>query len=100
MVRARNAVALNRATVASPAQVRAILAQVMRARPELAAFFGCLYCAALRVAMSPGALEPGTAAAAPGIASGRVFQPGEPVVLHVRPAGVGSVSPVSRGFGG
>ena len=42
------AVALNPATVASPAQVRAILAQVMRARPELAAFFGCLYYAALR----------------------------------------------------
>jgi integrase len=42
------AVALNPATVASPAQVRAILAQVMRARPALAAFFGCLYYAALR----------------------------------------------------
>ncbi len=32
----------------SPAQVRAILAQVARTRPELAAFFGCLYYAALR----------------------------------------------------
>jgi hypothetical protein len=42
------AVALNPAAVASPAQVRAILAQVMCARPELAAFFGCLYYAALR----------------------------------------------------
>jgi integrase len=41
-------VALNPATVASPAQVRAILAQVMRARPELAVFFGCLYRAAPR----------------------------------------------------
>jgi integrase len=41
-------VAINPATVASPAQVRAILAQVMRVRPELAAFFGCLYYAALR----------------------------------------------------
>ena len=41
------AVALNPAAVASPAQVRAILAQVMCARPELAAFFGCLYYAAL-----------------------------------------------------
>ncbi len=44
----RAAVALNPATVASPAQVRGIPAQVMRARPELAAFFGCLYYAALR----------------------------------------------------
>ncbi len=42
------AVTLNPATVASPAQVRAILAQVSRIRPELAAFFGCLYYAALR----------------------------------------------------
>jgi hypothetical protein len=42
------AVALNPATVASPAQVRAILAQVVRARPDLAAFSGCLYYAALR----------------------------------------------------
>ena len=32
----------------SPAQVRAILAEVARIRPELAAFFGCLYYAALR----------------------------------------------------
>jgi integrase len=46
--RASLAVALSPATVASPAQVRAILAQVARARPELAAFFGCLYYAALR----------------------------------------------------
>ena len=44
----RAAVALSPATVASPAQVRAILAQVARTRPELAAFFGCLYYAALR----------------------------------------------------
>ena len=44
----RAAVALSPATVASPAQVRAILAQVAQARPELAAFFGCLYYAALR----------------------------------------------------
>jgi hypothetical protein len=35
-------------TVASPAQVRAILAEVARLRPELTAFFGCLYYAALR----------------------------------------------------
>jgi len=40
--------AVGPATVASPAQVRAILAEVSRIRPELAAFFGCLYYAALR----------------------------------------------------
>ena len=44
----RAAVAVSPATVPSPAQVRAILAQVARTRPELAAFFGCLYYAALR----------------------------------------------------
>jgi hypothetical protein len=44
----RATVAVNPATVASPAQARAILAQVSRIRPELAAFFGCLYYAALR----------------------------------------------------
>jgi integrase len=44
----RSAVAVSPATVPSPAQVRAILAQVTRIRPELAAFFGCLYYAALR----------------------------------------------------
>ena len=44
----RAAVAVSPATVASPAQVRAILDQVTRIRPELAAFFGCLYYAALR----------------------------------------------------
>ena len=40
--------AVSPATVPSPAQVRAILNQVTRIRPELAAFFGCLYYAALR----------------------------------------------------
>ena len=44
----RAAAAVSPATVASPAQVRAILAQVSRIKPELAAFFGCLYYAALR----------------------------------------------------
>ena len=44
----RAAVAVSPATVPGPAQVRAILAQVARTRPELAAFFGCLYYAALR----------------------------------------------------
>ncbi|HUY47145.1 MAG TPA: hypothetical protein VMV92_15655 [Streptosporangiaceae bacterium] len=44
----RAAAALNPATVASPAQVRAILAQAARIRPELAAFFSCPYYAALR----------------------------------------------------
>ena len=42
------AAAVNPQTVASPAQVRAILAEVARLRPELTAFFGCLYYAALR----------------------------------------------------
>ena len=42
------AVAVSPATVPGPGQVRTILAQVARNRPELAAFFGCLYYAALR----------------------------------------------------
>ena len=42
------AVAINPSTVASPAQIRAILAQVVYVRPDLVAFFGCLYYAALR----------------------------------------------------
>ena len=44
----RAAVAIKPVTIASPAQVRAILVEVSRIRPELAAFFGCLYYAALR----------------------------------------------------
>jgi integrase len=44
----RAAVAVNPTTVASPAQVQAILAEVSGIRPELTAFFGCLYYAALR----------------------------------------------------
>ena len=44
----RAAVTVNPATVASPKQVKAILTQVTSTRPELAAFFGCLYYAALR----------------------------------------------------
>ena len=44
----RSSAALNPAVVASPAQVRALLDVVARTRPELAAFFGCLYYAALR----------------------------------------------------
>jgi integrase len=42
------AVAINPVTVASPAQVRAILVQVSSIQPTLVAFFGCLYYAALR----------------------------------------------------
>ena len=42
------ATAVNPATVASPAQVRAILDHAARERPVLVAFFGCLYYAALR----------------------------------------------------
>jgi integrase len=37
-------------SAATPAEVRAILAEVTRIRPELTAFFGCLYYAALRPA--------------------------------------------------
>jgi integrase len=39
---------VNPLTVASPAQVHAILAAVAQIRPELTAFFACLYYAALR----------------------------------------------------
>jgi hypothetical protein len=42
------AVAVNPSTVAGPAQVQAILAQVVCVRPDLVAFFGCLYYAAQR----------------------------------------------------
>ena len=40
--------AVNPLTVASPAQVHAILAEVSKMRPELTPFFACLYYAALR----------------------------------------------------
>ena len=40
--------AVDPAIVASPAQAQVLLAAVARIRPELAAFFGCLYYAALR----------------------------------------------------
>ena len=42
------AAAVSPQTVASPAQVQAILAQVALMRPDLVAFFACLYYAALR----------------------------------------------------
>jgi hypothetical protein len=42
------AVAVSPQTVASPAQVQAILAQVALMRPDLLAFFACLYYATLR----------------------------------------------------
>lgn len=42
------ATAVNPQTIAGPAQVRAILCEVTCLRPELTAFFGCLYYAALR----------------------------------------------------
>jgi len=44
----RSTAALDPAVVASPAQVSALLDAVARTRPELTAFFGCLYYAALR----------------------------------------------------
>jgi integrase len=40
--------ALNPLSVASPEQVSAILTEITQTRPELTAFFGCLYYAALR----------------------------------------------------
>jgi integrase len=42
------AAAVHPAAVATPGQVRAILGQVHRTRPDLTTFFGCLYYAALR----------------------------------------------------
>ena len=44
----QSSAALDPAVVASPAQVSALLDAVARTRPELTAFFGCLYYAALR----------------------------------------------------
>jgi integrase len=44
----RSPAALDPAVVASPAQVSALLDAVTRTRPEITAFFGCLYYAALR----------------------------------------------------
>lgn len=39
---------IDRRVVASPAQVRQLLAAVSRIRPDLTAFFGCLYYATMR----------------------------------------------------
>ena len=44
----QSSAALNPAVVASPAQVRALLDAIARNWPEMTAFFGCLYYAALR----------------------------------------------------
>jgi integrase len=44
----QSSAALDPVVVASPAQVSALLDAVARTQPELAAFFGCLYFAALR----------------------------------------------------
>jgi integrase len=44
----RTAAVADRQAAASPAQVQAILDEISRSRPELTAFFGCLYLAALR----------------------------------------------------
>ena len=41
---------VNLRSAASPAEVQAILAEITKVRPELTAFFGCLYYAALRPA--------------------------------------------------
>lgn len=44
----KSSAALDPAVVASPSQISALLDAVARTRPELTAFFGCLYYAALR----------------------------------------------------
>jgi len=44
----QSSAAVSPAVVASPEQVRALLAAVTQLRPDLTAFFGCLYYAALR----------------------------------------------------
>lgn len=44
----RSAPSAGRHAVLTPAQAHAILAEVSRIRPQLTAFFGCLYYAALR----------------------------------------------------
>ncbi len=86
----RAAAAVSPATVASPAQVRAILTQVSRIKPELAAFFGCLYYAALRpeeaVTLRPDNLIlPArcwpTAGSSPRIAHGHSRRSDEPLLL-------------------
>jgi integrase len=46
----RSSFAVDPRSAATPAEVQAILAEVTRIRPELTAFFGCLYYAALRPA--------------------------------------------------
>ena len=105
---ARAAVAISPVTVASPAQVQTILAQVDRVRPELAAFFGCLYYAALRpeeaVALRRDDLvltEPGrcklvltTSCPRTGTAWTSTGTPHEPRGLKHRPAGAIRVVPI------
>jgi integrase len=46
----RSSFAVDPRSAATPAEVQAILAEVIQIRPELTAFFGCLYYAALRPA--------------------------------------------------
>jgi len=46
----RSSFAVDPGSAATPAEVQAILAEVTQIRPELTAFFGCLYYAALRPA--------------------------------------------------
>jgi integrase len=46
----RSSIAVDPRSVATPAEVQAILAEVTQIRPELTAFFGCLHYAALRPA--------------------------------------------------
>jgi integrase len=57
----RSSFAVDPRSTATPAEVRAILAEVTQIRPELTAFFGCLYYAALRPAEAV-ALQAGSCA--------------------------------------
>ena len=104
----RAAAAVSPATVASPAQVRAILTQVSRIKPELTAFFGCLYyarcarkkpspCAGTTSSSRPTAAArlssppPARAPAAPGRIPASLI---EPAGLKHRPDGAIRVVPI------
>ena len=91
---ARATVAVRPAAVASPGQVRAILAEVSRVRPELAAFFGCLYYAALRPARGSGKMVLTTACPRTGTAWTSTGTPFEPRGLKHRPDGTIRIVPI------
>ena len=82
----RAAVAVSPATVPSPAQVRAILAQVARTRPELAAFFGCLYYAAHCAPRKPSHCAALTSSSRPAAEAGSSSPPPARAPAPPRPA--------------